>query len=111
MQRFEQGEDVVLSQDPVALGEYHSSETPLIPRFHQQGYDAKSIQERREWVQEKTGCVLTHVGLNSVEGTSMRGNIENPIGTVQVPLGVAGPLLVHGSFAKGIFYVPLATTE
>lgn len=41
----------------------------------------------------------------------MRGNIENPIGTAQIPLGVAGPLLVNGTHAQGQFYVPLATTE
>lgn len=38
-------------------------------------------------------------------------NIENAIGCVQVPLGIAGPLLVNGEYAKGTFYVPLATTE
>jgi hydroxymethylglutaryl-CoA reductase (NADPH) len=41
----------------------------------------------------------------------MRGNIENPIGAVQMPLGIAGPLLVHGDHARGMFYVPMATTE
>jgi len=30
---------------------------------------------------------------------------------VQMPLGVAGPLLVEGDHARGTFYVPLATTE
>ena len=38
-------------------------------------------------------------------------NIENCIGTVQVPVGLAGPLRVRGMFASGDFYVPLATTE
>jgi hydroxymethylglutaryl-CoA reductase (NADPH) len=38
-------------------------------------------------------------------------NIENCIGTVQVPVGLAGPLRVRGTFAAGDFYVPLATTE
>ena len=37
--------------------------------------------------------------------------IENFVGTVKVPLGIAGPLYVHGDFASGIYYVPLATTE
>ena len=38
-------------------------------------------------------------------------NIENLIGTVKVPVGLAGPLRVNGLFAQGDFYVPLATTE
>jgi hydroxymethylglutaryl-CoA reductase (NADPH) len=38
-------------------------------------------------------------------------NIENFIGTVKVPVGIAGPLRVNGLFAQGDYYVPLATTE
>ncbi|MHC4077641.1 MAG: hydroxymethylglutaryl-CoA reductase [Planctomycetota bacterium] len=38
-------------------------------------------------------------------------NIENYIGTVKVPVGIAGPLRVNGCFAQGDYYVPLATTE
>ena len=38
-------------------------------------------------------------------------NIENPIGTVQIPIGVAGPLKVNGKYAKDDFFVPLATSE
>lgn len=38
-------------------------------------------------------------------------NIENFIGTVKMPVGLAGPLRVRGIFAQGDFYVPLATTE
>jgi hydroxymethylglutaryl-CoA reductase (NADPH) len=40
-----------------------------------------------------------------------QSNIENFIGTVRVPVGLAGPLRVHGSLAQGDYYVPLATTE
>lgn len=39
------------------------------------------------------------------------GNIENFVGTVKVPVGLAGPLRVNGLFAQGDYYVPLATTE
>lgn len=38
-------------------------------------------------------------------------NIENFIGTVSLPVGLAGPLRVRGLHANGDFYVPLATTE
>lgn len=38
-------------------------------------------------------------------------NIENLIGTVKIPVGIAGPLRVNGRFALGDYYVPLATTE
>jgi hydroxymethylglutaryl-CoA reductase (NADPH) len=38
-------------------------------------------------------------------------NIENLIGTVKVPVGLAGPLRVNGLFAQGDYYIPLATTE
>lgn len=38
-------------------------------------------------------------------------NIENLIGTVKVPIGLAGPLRINGLFAQGDFYAPLATTE
>ena len=41
----------------------------------------------------------------------VRRNIENYIGTVKVPVGVAGPLRVNGMFAQGDYYYPLATTE
>ena len=39
------------------------------------------------------------------------GNVENFIGVAQVPIGLAGPLLVDGEHAQGEFYVPLATAE
>lgn len=83
----------------------------LVPRFKDQGYDAESIAKRRAWVEEKTGAQLDRVGAIPIDGESLRGNIENPIGAVSMPLGAAGPLLVLGEAAQGTFYVPLATTE
>lgn len=38
-------------------------------------------------------------------------NIENCIGTIKVPVGIAGPIRVNGIFAQGYYYLPLATTE
>ena len=41
----------------------------------------------------------------------VRGNIENLVGATQVPLGIAGPIRVNGEHARGLYYVPFATTE
>ncbi|NES95511.1 MAG: hydroxymethylglutaryl-CoA reductase [Desertifilum sp. SIO1I2] len=42
---------------------------------------------------------------------SYHHHIENFIGTVKLPVGIAGPLRVNGLFAQGDYYIPLATTE
>ena len=83
----------------------------LVPRFTAQGYGAGQVRERREWLQQKLGVELLLVGACAIPSEQMRGNIENPIGAAQMPLGVAGPLLVNGTHADGTFYVPFATTE
>src|SRR6266481_3013436 len=83
----------------------------LVPRMANQGYDASSVAARRAWLERQTGCDLRHVGRYSLSSEAMRGNLENPIGAAQMPLGVAGPLLINGLHARGLFYVPLATTE
>ena len=83
----------------------------LVPRLKDQGYAPDQVAKRRQWVEEMTDCRLEHVGAYSLPSEAMRGNIENPIGAVQMPLAVAGPLLLAGEHAAGTFYVPLATTE
>lgn len=83
----------------------------LVPRMKGQGYERAHVERRRAWVEQKTESELRHVAAYSIPSEEMRGNIENPIGAVQMPLGVAGPLVVNGLHARGTFYVPLATTE
>ena len=78
-----------------------SSPTDLVPRMKAQGYTRQEVDRRRAWLEAKTGCCLTHVSAYSIPSEAMRGNIENPIGAVQMPLGVAGPLLIHGTHASG----------
>jgi hydroxymethylglutaryl-CoA reductase (NADPH) len=40
-----------------------------------------------------------------------KGNIENFIGSVPIPLGICGPIDIKGEFARGKFVVPMATEE
>jgi len=85
--------------------------TDLLPRLKDNGYDNERVQRRREWIEKKCGAGMPHIGGQGWDFESTRGNIENPIGIAQIPMGVAGPVLVRGQHAQGIFYVPMATTE
>jgi len=84
---------------------------PLIPRFKGQGYASEDVERRRQWLEQRLEIKLGHVSKCSLDFEQMRGNIENPIGSVQMPLGIAGPLLIKGRHAQGSYFVPLATTE
>ncbi len=67
---------------------------------------------RRLFLERKYNVRLTSIASTVIDFVGVVGhNIENPIGAVQVPVGVVGPLLIHGDYAKGEFYVPMATTE
>ena len=41
----------------------------------------------------------------------LTGNIENLVGSVEIPVGLAGPLWFNGENVRGHIYAPLATTE
>ncbi len=45
------------------------------------------------------------------ELSAYENHIENCVGAVKIPVGIAGPLRIRGMFASGDYYVPLATTE
>src|SRR5579862_7432146 len=83
----------------------------LVPRYKDQGYSETHVRDRREWLQRKTEVDLPLIAACAIPGPAMRGNIENPIGSVQMPVGIAGPILVNGLHAQGAFYVPFATSE
>ncbi len=85
--------------------------TAKIPRDKENDYTREAAESRRQFLKEQTNSDANHVGQFSFEPTVLQGNIENFIGVAQVPIGLAGPLLVNGEYAKGEFFVPLATTE
>lgn len=82
-----------------------------IPRSGKDDYSRDQAATRAEFVRSQTGAALDAVSGFTIDPLVTRGNIENFIGTTQVPLGLAGPLRIHGEHAQGDFYVPLATTE
>jgi hydroxymethylglutaryl-CoA reductase (NADPH) len=86
-------------------------ERPPIPRSSENDYTSAMAARRREFVREQTGAELSHAAHYSFDPSLLPGNIENFVGVAQVPMGIAGPLRIHGEHARGDFYVPLATTE
>ena len=85
-------------------------------KFHQiDGLAAsrrEAVDARREALERLTGARLDRVGeFNYDAEVVTKKNVENAIGSVQVPLGFAGPIKINGEYARGDFYIPLATTE
>jgi len=79
------------------------------------GSDCSPEQIRKRWA-----YLETHQGACSINDNSLfdheslmayQGNIENCIGTIKMPLGIAGPVRVNGAHAQGDFLLPMATTE
>ena len=66
---------------------------------------------RRRVITAETEADLDAVAEHTFAAATAESNIENLLGAVQIPLGVAGPVPVEGGAADGEFYLPLATTE
>ena len=82
-----------------------------VPCAKEDNYSLDIVAARRAFVEAATGVRLTHTSQQSFNPAVTQGNIENFTGVVQVPLGFAGPLRIHGEHAQGDFLIPLATTE
>jgi len=82
-----------------------------IPRDAGDNYGEAAIKARQEFIREHTESSAEHVTHFDLDPQTLPGNIENFFGVAQVPMGLAGPLLVNGEHAIGEFFVPLATTE
>ncbi|AKB29365.1 Hydroxymethylglutaryl-CoA reductase [Methanosarcina siciliae T4/M] len=71
-----------------------------------------AVKIRRLAIQEYAKLEFEHIQNFSLDVEIVtKKNIENMIGAVQIPLGVAGLLKVNGEYADAEYYIPLATTE
>ena len=64
------------------------------------GYDQESVENRIKFLKAK-GYALPYVtGAKSFDNPEkLKGNIENYIGMAQLPIGLAGPILINGTNA------------
>ena len=70
-----------------------------------------AVKARASFAEKISGAQLHSLQSYTINPESIKGSIENMIGAVQVPVGIAGPLTIEGKFFKGKAVLPLATTE
>jgi len=100
------------SADPDALADrLHPRSENLPERFPAGSKISPEVLEKR-WARlpaETREVLLDPLTADQVDDYA--ANIESFVGTVKVPVGIAGPLRVNGLFAQGDYLLPLATTE
>ncbi|ACJ17735.1 hydroxymethylglutaryl-CoA reductase [Coxiella burnetii] len=72
------------------------------------GFDESALKRRRQWMKEQG---LNWESCSPELSGSMRGLIENHIGQIAIPLALAGPCVIDGTYAQGTYYMPVATLE
>src|SRR3989338_2172552 len=78
--------------------------------------DYKTVSERRKALEKEVSVDMKNVSAFTLdEKTASTRNCENMIGAAQIPIGIAGPLYIHGTMnhepKTNNYYIPLATTE
>jgi hydroxymethylglutaryl-CoA reductase (NADPH) len=71
----------------------------------------KAREIRLKAIEKKLDVKLDSINSSLLSAEDCKANIENMIGSAQIPLGIAGPVLIQGENATGDFFIPLATTE
>ncbi|MCP5544873.1 MAG: hypothetical protein H7A49_13305 [Akkermansiaceae bacterium] len=89
------------------------SDTRALPDVPRGSAKVTADRARELWDEIGGDAALREILLDRVpEDIALyQGNIENAIGLLRMPIGLAGPLRVNGMAAKGDYPIPLATTE
>ncbi len=82
---------------------------PKVPARGQ--YTEAARLERLAWIRRESRAPMEALEDTRLSAERLSGNLEAMIGAIEVPVGLAGPLLIRGRNARGMFYAPLATTE
>ena len=83
-----------------------------LPKVPARGlYTEEARQERLAFVRQETKAPLADIEKIHLDPRKLVSNIEALIGSVEIPVGVAGPLHIKGTHAGGLFYAPFATSE
>jgi hydroxymethylglutaryl-CoA reductase (NADPH) len=83
-----------------------------IPKFpRKEHYTQKAIKARLEWAKHVSGAHLNNITHSIFNPENLAGNIENYIGSVQIPLGIAGPIFIKGMYVNEYMPIPIASTE
>ncbi|WP_440888173.1 hydroxymethylglutaryl-CoA reductase [Vibrio sp. WZ-1] len=98
---------------------YEKVQSALEPKYHKPqkklclsaGLTEKHIARRWNVLGQLTDKNLLLDSFTQSHCHQYANNIEHFVGTVNLPVGVAGPLRINGLFANDDYLVPLATTE
>lgn len=83
-----------------------------LPKIPARGlYTEEARLERLQYVRDNTDAKLERIAETTLEAKALVSNIEALVGSVEIPVGIAGPLHIKGGHADGLFYAPMATTE
>ncbi|OHC29547.1 MAG: hypothetical protein A2Y50_11240 [Pseudomonadales bacterium RIFCSPLOWO2_12_59_9] len=83
-----------------------------LPKVPARGlYTEQARQERLAFARAQTGASLSEVEQTRLDPRTLVSNIEAFIGSVEIPVGLAGPLHIKGEHADGLYYAPMATSE
>ncbi|MFD0690822.1 hypothetical protein [Actinomadura fibrosa] len=96
-------------EDQAGAPEASGGEYPVIPGRGE--YTEQARRARLEWLRRTSGAPLRSLEHSSIDQRSLPGNAENVVGGIEIPVGLAGPLLVRGDHVRGLITAPLATTE
>lgn len=75
-------------------------------------YSEKARLERIDFLRSKTGAPIQQLSNTNFSAEALKGNVENFIGSLTIPIGVAGPLLIQKENGETEeVFAPIATTE